>query len=129
MTKSQNVTNLRSVTSPPPEDPPTLAAAVRDAFAGMSQWRTPADIAAEQLAIRMAVAIDDAEARAELARGADVDDRLAAWCEVAATIDKLGPKLHAILRDLGSTAAGRKDIKVVERPAGRLARLRGNGAP
>lgn len=114
--------------TPPPTDPPaTLADAVRDAFAGMTQWRSPADVAAEQLAIRMAQQIDDAEKRSELARAADVDERLAAWCEVAATLDKLGPKLHAILRDLGSTVAGRKDIKVQERTAGRLARLRQSG--
>ena len=75
----------------------------------------------------MAQQIDQAEERAELARSAYIDERLAAWCEVAATIDKLGPKLHAILRDLGSTVAGRKDIKVQDRPAGRLARLRQGG--
>ncbi len=129
MTKSQNVTPLRSVKQPPGGDYASLAAAVRDACAGMKQWSTAADVAAQQLAIRMAQQIDDTEKRARLAEVAgDVDEKLARWCDVAETLDRLGPKLHAILRDLGSTVAGRKDIKVQERPAGRLARLRQGGA-
>lgn len=90
----------------------------------MSAWSHPADRANGQLALMIAEQIDAAEERAKLAKGADLDVRLAKWCDVAATLDALGPKLHAILRDLGATPAGRKDIKLGEQKSGRLAALR-----
>ena len=79
----------------------------------------------------MARQIDAAEKRHREHAALPADEReslqhLAKWCEAAATLDLLGPKLHAILRDLGATPAGRKGITVGEQKRGRLAQLRGS---
>lgn len=124
--------NLRSVTTLPTatqREPVTLTESVRLALGDMSAWSHPADRANGRLALMIAEQIDAAEQRHKEYAALSGDDRIAVshvakWCEVAATLDALGPKLHAILRDLGATPAGRKDIKLGEQKSGRLAALR-----
>lgn len=114
---------------PDGDSPQSLADLVREAAGSMSQWSHPADRANVQLAVLMAEQIDAAAARHKEYDALPADDKLsvshlARWCEEAETLEALGPKLHAILRDLGATPAGRKDVKSREQKAGRLAQLR-----
>lgn len=126
MTKLRSVTQLPTATQREPE---TLEDAVRMALGDMSQWAHGADRANAQLALMMARQIDGAEQRHQEYAALSGDDKIALshvakWCEAAATLDLLGPKLHAILRDLGATPAGRKGISMGEQKSGRLAALR-----
>lgn len=110
-------------------DSASLADEVRAAYDAMDQWTSPADRATRAIAILLAEAIDRAEDLAAEYDRLDMDSRESVqrfrkWAEVGETLETLAPKLHAILRDLGATPAGRKDIKITERPAGRLAQLR-----
>jgi hypothetical protein len=114
-----------------------LAPAVNAAIAGLDL--EDADAAAVKLAQRYAAAIDDAARAQELAELAleQIDDdisgrlyvqALAAKVETAAVLEKLGPRLLAVLTGLGATPAARaaiarKDTPVDGKP-NRLGKLR-----
>ena len=121
------------------EQPSDLRAATRTSIAAMS-WLGPTDKALAALALRFADEIETAVDRGEELRAlygeADLRDRdlmqrladLEAACNVTKVVSDLGPKLVAILRDLGGSPGTRKALQIEAPIGGRLAALRA-GAP
>ena len=117
---------------------PNLSQAVRDAVAGMN-WLTPSDYALRDLAVRLADEIEEAKLRAPLweqLRG-EISGAPQAWqrlrqleelCNPALAIAKLGPLLHAALRDLGGAPKQRGEFATERKVGGRLAALRAASA-
>lgn len=103
-------------------------------------WLTPADDALRALALRLAVEIDTARARAAefglvdglIVRDTDEDlyfrvRRLEAWCDLAKAVGLLGPRLRDVLRDLGGAPGSRQGLNTgAGKTAGKLATLRAN---
>lgn len=113
--------------------------AVRDTIVGLDKEITPADAGAVRLAQRYAAAMDDAArvaAELDAIDPLDEDDaariaRLAAKVTVQAVLETLGPKLLAVLEQLGATPkarALRKGGAGSAKPGGKLGQLRGTRA-
>jgi hypothetical protein len=122
------------------EKPPDLRDAVKSSIDKMD-WLADTDDGLKALALRHAEEIESAVERAELLdelyRDAAGDgsiykklQRLEAMCDIAKTVQALGPQLQATLRDLGGSPATRAEIREAlkgDKPVkGRLAQLRGD---
>jgi hypothetical protein len=127
---------------PEPESPrecaPDLRDAVAEALSGMT-WLEPSDEGLKALALRQAQeiekAIDRAEELTQILRDAAGDpdiykrvEKLQAMCDVTKVVGWLGPQLQGVLRDLGGTPKGRKDLSEGKKLGGRLAQLRADAA-
>jgi hypothetical protein len=102
-------------------------------------WLKPSDEALKALALRQAQEIEKAIDRADeltaILRdaGGNPDiykrvEKLQAMCDVTKVVGWLGPQLQGVLRDLGGTPKGRKDLGEGKQVGGRLAKLRADAA-
>jgi hypothetical protein len=114
----------------------SLTSAVEQTIAEMG-WLTPADVALQTLALKLAGEIDSARARADEYTaldgrwGGEEDEywrlqRLEAWCDLSKSVALLGPKLRDVLRDLGGAPNARVALDTVPKTAGKLALMQAN---
>lgn len=132
--------NLKAVPEPEAQRDcaPDLRDAVAEALTAMT-WLKPSDEALKALALRQAQEIEKAIDRADeltaILRdaGGNPDiykriEKLQAMCDVTKVVGWLGPQLQGVLRDLGGTPKGRKDLGEGKQVGGRLAKLRADAA-